>query len=109
MRNYSILIVEDDFMVRRVLKDILSQYGDCDIVIDGSEAVQAFRMAWEDKKISFEELLKYKHSTRMELADRLLDDLLLAVQEHGGEADQGSGLRLIMIGFPPTEFLRGLI
>ena len=45
-----ILIAEDDFMVRRILKEILSPYGDCDIVIDGNEAVQAFRMAWEDNK-----------------------------------------------------------
>jgi acyl-homoserine-lactone acylase len=46
---------------------------------------RSLRMAWEDKKISFEELMKYKHSTRMELAERLLDDLLLAVQEHGSD------------------------
>lgn len=45
-----ILIVEDDFMVRRILKEILSPYGDCDVAIDGQEAVQAFRMAWEDNK-----------------------------------------------------------
>lgn len=45
-----ILIAEDDFMVRRIIKDILSPYGDCDIVIDGSEAVQAFNMAWEEEK-----------------------------------------------------------
>ena len=45
-----ILIAEDDFVVRRIIKDILSPYGDCDIVVDGDEAVQAFEMAWEDKK-----------------------------------------------------------
>ncbi|MDH4161375.1 MAG: response regulator [Nitrospirota bacterium] len=44
------LIVEDDFISRRILKDILSPHGDCDIAIDGSEAVQAYRLAWEDKK-----------------------------------------------------------
>lgn len=44
------LIVEDDFVSRRILKDILSPYGDCDIAIDGSEAIQAYRLAWEDKK-----------------------------------------------------------
>lgn len=46
----NILIVEDDFISRRILKDILSTYGDCDIAIDGSEAVQAFRLAREDKR-----------------------------------------------------------
>ncbi len=45
-----ILIVEDDFIVRRILKDILSPYGDCDIVVDGEEAIQAFRLAWEEKE-----------------------------------------------------------
>jgi len=44
------LIVEDDFVSRRILKDILSPYGDCDIAIDGSEAVQAYRLAREDQK-----------------------------------------------------------
>ena len=44
------LIVEDDFVSRRILKDILSPYGDCDIAIDGSEAVQAYRLAREDRK-----------------------------------------------------------
>ncbi len=43
-----ILIVEDDFIARRILKEILSSYGDCDIVVDGEEAIQAFRLAWED-------------------------------------------------------------
>ena len=43
-----ILIVDDDFMIRRILKDILSPLGDCDVVTDGSEALQAFRLAWEE-------------------------------------------------------------
>ncbi|MFC1523563.1 response regulator [Thermodesulfobacteriota bacterium] len=43
-----ILIVEDDFAARRILKDILSAYGDCDVAIDGSEAIQAYRLAKED-------------------------------------------------------------
>jgi len=44
------LIVEDDFVSRQILKDILKKYGDCDIVVDGEEAVQAFRLAWEDNE-----------------------------------------------------------
>ena len=43
-----ILIVDDDFMIRRILKDILWPFGDCDVVTDGSEALQAFRLAWEE-------------------------------------------------------------
>jgi acyl-homoserine-lactone acylase len=41
------------------------------------------RMLVEDAQISFEELIKYKHSTRAEAADRLLDDLVDAVTEYG--------------------------
>jgi acyl-homoserine-lactone acylase len=43
------------------------------------------RMLAEDDRVSFDEMIEYKHSTRMELADRILDDLFAAVQEHGGE------------------------
>jgi two-component system, chemotaxis family, chemotaxis protein CheY len=42
------LIVEDDFISRRILKEILSPYGECDIAIDGEEAVQAFRLALDE-------------------------------------------------------------
>jgi len=45
-----ILIAEDDFISRRILKEILAPYGDCDVVVDGEEAVQAFQMAIEDGK-----------------------------------------------------------
>lgn len=44
------LIVEDDFISRRLLKEILSPCGECDIAIDGEEAVQAFRLAHEEGK-----------------------------------------------------------
>jgi two-component system chemotaxis response regulator CheY len=44
-----ILIVEDDFVARRTLKEILSPYGECDVVVDGEEAIQAFQLAWEEK------------------------------------------------------------
>lgn len=44
-----ILIVEDDFVSRRLLKEILSRYGDCDIVIDGNEAVDSFIMGHQEK------------------------------------------------------------
>jgi acyl-homoserine-lactone acylase len=41
-----------------------------------------------DSSITFEELKAYKNDTRMEAADRLLDDLLPAVREQGGERAQ---------------------
>lgn len=42
------LIVEDDFAARRLMTKYLSGYGDCDIAIDGNEAVGAFRQALKE-------------------------------------------------------------
>lgn len=41
------LIVEDDFVSRRIMHKYLSIYGECDIAVDGQEAVDAFKLAWE--------------------------------------------------------------
>ena len=43
------------------------------------------RMLDEDSSITFAELVEYKHSTRMELADRVLDDLLPAASASPNE------------------------
>ncbi|MBU7586552.1 MAG: acylase [Nostoc sp. TH1S01] len=43
------------------------------------------KMLAEDDSISFEEMIAYKHSTRMELADRILDDLIGAAQKSQDE------------------------
>jgi acyl-homoserine-lactone acylase len=48
-------------------------------------AQRSARMLAEDNKISFEETISYKHSTRMELADRLLDDLIPALRKEGSK------------------------
>jgi two-component system chemotaxis response regulator CheY len=45
-----ILVVEDDFGSRRMMQKLLEPYGDVDIVVDGEEAVEAFKMAREDLK-----------------------------------------------------------
>lgn len=42
-----ILIAEDDFISRKVMLKILSEYGECDVATDGQEAVNAFDLAWE--------------------------------------------------------------
>jgi acyl-homoserine-lactone acylase len=46
---------------------------------------RSIRMLSEDDQITFEELIQYKHSTRMELADRILDDLIPAAKEYGND------------------------
>lgn len=43
------LIVEDNFAARRLLKRYLSDYGDCDVAVDGNEAVEAFRQALNER------------------------------------------------------------
>ena len=43
-----ILIAEDDFASRKFMHRFLSEYGDCDITVNGVEAVDAFQMALED-------------------------------------------------------------
>ena len=41
------LVVEDDFTSRLLLQSLLSRYGECHIAVNGREAVDAFRRAWE--------------------------------------------------------------
>jgi two-component system chemotaxis response regulator CheY len=43
-----ILIVEDDAISRQIIQNILMRFGRCDAVVDGNEAVDAFRLALED-------------------------------------------------------------
>jgi acyl-homoserine-lactone acylase len=43
------------------------------------------RMLAEDSKISLSEMIAYKNSTRMEMVDRLLDDLIPALRQEGSQ------------------------
>lgn len=43
-----ILLAEDDFASRKFMGKLLEQYGECDITVNGLEAVDAFLMAMED-------------------------------------------------------------
>lgn len=45
-----ILLAEDDFSTRKFMSGFLSRYGECDIVVDGMEAVDAFLLALEDEE-----------------------------------------------------------
>jgi acyl-homoserine-lactone acylase len=53
-------------------------------------AQHSARMLAEDESISFEEMITYKHSTRMELADRILDDLIPVAQQGNELAKQAA-------------------
>jgi two-component system, chemotaxis family, chemotaxis protein CheY len=43
-----ILITEDDFASRRYLHRLLSQFGKCDLTVDGMEALDAFLLAMDE-------------------------------------------------------------
>lgn len=45
-----ILIAEDDLVSRKFLFKFLSQYGECDLVVDGLEALDAFLLSIKDDK-----------------------------------------------------------
>ncbi len=45
-----ILIADDDFTSRILLQGFLQQYGECEVCIDGRQAVAAFRSAMESGK-----------------------------------------------------------
>jgi two-component system, chemotaxis family, chemotaxis protein CheY len=44
-----ILIVEDDFASRKLMENLLGEYGEYDSVVNGEEALQAFRLGHVDK------------------------------------------------------------
>jgi two-component system, chemotaxis family, chemotaxis protein CheY len=45
-----ILVVDDDFTNRKVMCGMLSPYGDCDIAVNGKEAIRAFSEAMDHGK-----------------------------------------------------------
>jgi len=45
-----ILIVEDEFVSRKKAQKIMAQYGECDVAANGTEALEAFRLAHDEDK-----------------------------------------------------------
>ncbi len=43
-----ILLAEDDYVTRKAMDSFLSKYGECDVTVDGMEAVDAFLLALEE-------------------------------------------------------------
>ena len=42
------LVVEDEFVARSILQSFLARHGECDVAVDGSEAVAAVDSALRD-------------------------------------------------------------
>ena len=51
----------------------------------GFRPQRSIRMISSDSSVTFDELIAYKHSTRLELADHLVDDLVTAARRHGSQ------------------------
>lgn len=49
-----ILIVEDDMVSRKFYLIYLSRYGDCDLVVDGLEAIDAYLLAMKDGLLAYD-------------------------------------------------------
>ena len=47
----NILIAEDDVVSRKMMIKILSDFGDCDFVVNGMEAIDAYLLAQKENKI----------------------------------------------------------
>jgi len=45
-----ILIVDDEFLNRRVLRELFAEFGECDIAVNGQEAIDSFVLAHQSKK-----------------------------------------------------------
>lgn len=50
LKMVKILIAEDDLVSRKFLYKFLSQYGECDLVVDGLEAIDAYMIANREKQ-----------------------------------------------------------
>ena len=44
------LIVEDDFLARALLSTLLSEYGVCHVAVNGQEAIEAVRWAFQENE-----------------------------------------------------------
>jgi len=51
--QFSMLIVDDDFVSRKILDNIVKRYGTCDMAGDGIEAIAAFSHALEETPYDF--------------------------------------------------------
>lgn len=45
-----ILLAEDDYLTRKSMDNFLSKYGECDVTVNGMEAVDAFMLALEEEE-----------------------------------------------------------
>lgn len=75
-----ILIAEDDLISRRYLNKVLSECGECDLVVDGKEAIDAYMMSMRDNEpydlICLDIMMPKVDGTKVLKAIRELEDQL---------------------------------
>jgi two-component system chemotaxis response regulator CheY len=49
-----ILIVEDEFISRTLLKEMLTPFGDCDVVTNGQEAIEVLEKSYSEYENSYD-------------------------------------------------------
>lgn len=47
MRQLRILITDDDVTTRAILREALKDYGTCELCVNGQEAIDVFKAAWD--------------------------------------------------------------
>ena len=87
-----ILVVEDDFVSRTILLRLLRDYGDCDVAVDGVEAVEAFKNALERNQ-PYNLLFLDIHMPRLDGQAALA--AVRSIEEEFGIAP-GAGAKIIM-------------
>jgi two-component system, chemotaxis family, chemotaxis protein CheY len=87
-----ILVVEDDFASRRMMQRLLATYGEVDVVVDGAEAVDAFRLGWDESRpydiifmdimmphVDGQEALKRIRSAERDMGIRTVDEVKIVM------------------------------
>lgn len=86
------LIAEDHLMSRRILKELLSPQFDCDIAVNGQEAIDSFQLAHESKRpydVIFMDIM-------MPIVDGLEALLCIRTLERKMEIPHGLAVKVIM-------------
>jgi len=86
------LVVEDDFIQRRVMANFLAPFGSVDIAVNGVEAVRAHTLAIRDEA-PYDLILLDIHMPGMDGMDALVK---LRQLENDAGTDPGSGARIVM-------------
>jgi two-component system, chemotaxis family, chemotaxis protein CheY len=87
------LIVEDDFTSRLLLQTFLARYGECHVAVNGTEAVEAFRLARQNGRgydLICMDIMMPEKDGKAALSE------IRALEEAGGTLSS-SGVKVIMI------------